>query len=52
MLPSLLLHVDEVFWDYALQHIDRGAVRSEQARRREARGGFARRLQLLWTDEP
>jgi predicted house-cleaning noncanonical NTP pyrophosphatase (MazG superfamily) len=35
-----------------LHHIDREAVLAEQARRRAARGGFAKRLQLLWTDEP
>ncbi len=35
----------------ALHNIDRDMVVAEQERRREARGGFAGRLQLLWTDE-
>ncbi len=35
-----------------LHNIDHDAVFAEQECRREARGGFARRLQLLWTDEP
>jgi predicted house-cleaning noncanonical NTP pyrophosphatase (MazG superfamily) len=36
----------------ALHQIPPEVVLAEQARRREARGGFAKRLQLLWTDEP
>ncbi len=31
--------------------IGREALRAEQARRRAERGGFTRRLRLLWTDE-
>jgi predicted house-cleaning noncanonical NTP pyrophosphatase (MazG superfamily) len=33
-----------------LHGLDRDAVRALQARRREERGGFARRLELRWTE--
>jgi len=33
-----------------LHGLDPAAVRALQARRREERGGFARRLELRWTD--